>query len=98
MNHTASSEQKKKSYNFERVKHFEYLGVTVSYDNEEEPEIDKRMNKGSKAMGSLNRMLTSRETSRAAKIRIYRTVVRPAVVYGCETWVLMKKSEIKLEA
>jgi hypothetical protein len=25
-------------------------------------------------------------------------VVRPAVVYGCETWVLTKKSEIKLEA
>jgi hypothetical protein len=72
--------------------------VTVSYDNEEEPEIAKRMNKGSKAMGSLNRILTSRETSRAAKIRIYRTVVRLAVVYGCETWVLTKKSEIKLEA
>jgi hypothetical protein len=25
-------------------------------------------------------------------------VVRPAVVYGCETWVLRKKSEIKLDA
>jgi hypothetical protein len=60
--------------------------------------IDKRMSKGSKAMGSLNRMLTSREISKPAKIRIYRTVVRPAVVYGCETWVLTKKSEIKLEA
>jgi hypothetical protein len=72
--------------------------VTVCYDNDEEPEIDKRMSKGSKAMGSLNRMITSREISREAKIRIYRTVVRPAVVYGCETWVLTKNSEIKLEA
>jgi hypothetical protein len=25
-------------------------------------------------------------------------VVRPAVVYWCETWVLTKRSEIKLEA
>jgi hypothetical protein len=72
--------------------------VTVCYDNDEEPEIDKRMSKGSKAMGSLNRMITSREISREAKIWIYRTVVRPAVVYGCETWVLTKNSEIKLEA
>jgi hypothetical protein len=46
-------------------------------------------------MDSLNRMLTSREISRAAKIR---TVMRPAEVYGCETWVLTKKSEIKLDA
>jgi hypothetical protein len=50
------------------------------------------MSKGSKAMGSLNRMLTSREISRAAKIRICRTVV-----CRCETWVSTKKSEIKLE-
>jgi hypothetical protein len=42
-------------------------------------------------------MITSREISRAAKIRTYRTVVKPAVVYGCETWVSTKKSEIKLE-
>jgi hypothetical protein len=49
-------------------------------------------------MGSLNRMLISREISKPMKIRIYRTVVRPAVVYGCETWVLTKKSEVKLEA
>jgi hypothetical protein len=56
------------------------------------------MSKGSKAMGSLNRMLTSREFFRAAKIWIYRPVVRPAVVYWCETWVLTKRSEIKLEA
>jgi hypothetical protein len=39
-----------------------------------------------------------REISGAAKIRIYRTVARPAVVYVCETWVLTKKIEIKLEA
>jgi hypothetical protein len=55
------------------------------------------MSKGSKAMGSLNRMLTSREISRAAKIRICRTVVTPAVVCKYETWVSTKKSEIKLE-
>jgi hypothetical protein len=53
-----------------RVKHFEYVGVTVSYDNEEELKIDKRMSKRSNAMSSLNRILTSREISRAAKIRI----------------------------
>jgi cob(I)alamin adenosyltransferase len=87
-----------KSYNFERVEHFDYLRVTVSYDSEEELEIDKRMSKGSKVIGSLNRMLTSRKISRAAKIKMCRTVVRRAVVYGCETWVLTKKNEIKLEA
>jgi hypothetical protein len=90
MNHTANSGQKK-IYNFESVKYFEYPAVTVYYDNKKELKIYKRMSIGSKAMGSLNRILTSREISRATKIRIYGIVVRPAVVYGCETWVLTKK-------
>jgi hypothetical protein len=75
-----------KIYNFETVKHFEKIGVTVSCDNEEELEIDKRISKGSKATGSVNRMLKSREISRTTKIKIYRTVVRPTVVYECEVW------------
>lgn len=43
-------------YDFERVNQFEYLGVTVTSNNEDNKEIEKRINKGSKAMGSLNKM------------------------------------------
>jgi hypothetical protein len=52
------------------VKHFEYLGVTVSYDNEEELDIEKRTSKGNKAR-QMNRMLRrekSREQRRSGDI------------------------------
>ena len=31
------------------------------------------------------------------KGKVYRTVVRPALMYGAETWTLKKAQEIKLE-
>jgi hypothetical protein len=58
-----------KIYNFEKVNHFEYLGITVFCNNEEELDIDRRMSKE-----------LSREISRKARIRIQRTVVKPMVV------------------
>ena len=85
-----------KVYNFEKVMSFEYLGVTVTHNNDEDKEIEKRLSRGSRAVGSLRRLLKSKEVSRAAKIRMYRTIIRPTVVYGCETWIMTKKNENRL--
>jgi hypothetical protein len=59
-----------KIYNFERVHLLKYLAVTVSCDNEEELDMEKRMSKGSKEMDSLNTILKSKKISRTAKVRI----------------------------
>ena len=56
-----------KVYNFEKVMSFEYLGVTVTHNNDEDKEIEKRLSRGSRAVGSLRRLLKSKEVSRAAK-------------------------------
>jgi hypothetical protein len=34
-----------------------------------------------------------RSISQSIKIRLYRTVIRPAVTYGAETWILANKTE-----
>jgi len=34
--------------------------------------------------------------SKNLKIKIYRTVILPAVLYGCETWLLTLREERKL--
>ena len=37
-----------------------------------------------------------KKISRSIKQRVYKTIIRPTVVYGCEAWVLNKKLEEKL--
>ena len=48
-------------------------------------------------MSFLKKVIKSKEVSRAAKIRMCRTVIRPTAVYGCETWVLNKKPQTTVE-
>jgi len=40
--------------------------------------------------------LSSRMLSKNLKIKIYRTIILPIVLYGCETWSLILKEERKL--
>ena len=40
--------------------------------------------------------LSSRLLSKNLKIKIYRTVILPVVLYGCETWSLTLREERKL--
>jgi hypothetical protein len=41
-------------------------------------------------------LLTSRLLSKNATVRVYRTVVLPVVLYGCETWSLTLREEQRL--
>jgi len=41
-------------------------------------------------------LLSSRLLSKSLKIKIYRTVILPVVLYGCETWSLTLREERKL--
>jgi hypothetical protein len=40
--------------------------------------------------------LSSRLPSKNTKIRIYKTIVLPVVLYGCETWFLTLREEHRL--
>jgi hypothetical protein len=40
--------------------------------------------------------LSSRLKSKQLKIKIYKTVILPAVLYGCETWSLTLRKEHRL--
>jgi len=45
---------------------------------------------------SVQNLLSSRLLSKNLKIKIYRTVTLPAVLFGCETWSLTLREERKL--
>jgi hypothetical protein len=40
--------------------------------------------------------LSSRLLSRNVKVKIYKTIILPVVLYGCETWSLTLREEYKL--
>jgi hypothetical protein len=43
------------------------------------------------------RILSSHLLYRNAKVKIYRTIILPVVLYGCETWSLTLQEEHKLK-
>ena len=43
----------------------------------------------------MQNILSSRLLSRNLKIKIYRTIILPVVLYGCETWLLSVREECR---
>jgi hypothetical protein len=58
-------------------------------------DIKVRLAKGNKCYYALNNVTKSnkRNTSRSAELNIYRTIIRPTVMYASETWRLRKLEE-----
>jgi hypothetical protein len=59
-------------------------------------EIKRRLNSGHACYHLVQNLLSSRLISRNLKIRIYRTIILPVVLYGCETWSLALREEHRL--
>ena len=59
-----------------------------------EGEIRERIVKGNKALYANRAFFKSKLVSRKSKLKLYWSVIRPVVVYGCETWGL-KESIIR---
>jgi hypothetical protein len=81
---------------FENVEKFEYLGTTLTNQNDIRDEIKSRLNSGNVCYYSVQNLLSSFFTPKELKIEMYRTVILPVVVYGCETWSLTLREEHRL--
>jgi hypothetical protein len=72
----------------DQVGSFSYLGTIANENNTLEEEIRKRNAKGNKAFYAYKTLFTSKLLTRKSKPKFYWSVIKPIVVYGCETWVL----------
>jgi hypothetical protein len=61
-------------------------------------EIKSRLNSGNACYHSVQSLLCSRLLSRNVKVKIYKTIILPVVLYGCETWSLILREEHRLRA
>ena len=81
---------------FERVEEFKYLGTTSTNQNSIAEEIKSRLRSGSACYYSVQNLLSSRLLSKNLKIKIYRAIISPVVLYGYETWSLTLQEERNL--
>jgi hypothetical protein len=78
---------------YEGVAEFIYLGTLISNDNSVEKEIHRRILAGNRTYFAAKSLFRSRLSSRATKLLVYKTLIRPVVSYGAEAWMTTKKEE-----
>jgi hypothetical protein len=80
----------------EQVKQFKYLGSIINNDNTIEEEVKERIALGNKAYFANQKFLKSKLFIKLSKLKLYKTEIRPVVIYGSETWVLKEAMVKKL--
>jgi hypothetical protein len=80
----------------DQVRSFKYLSTIVNGNNTLEEEIREKIVKGNNAFCPNRALFKSNLVSRKSKVKLYWSVIRLIVVYGCETWVLKESIIQKL--
>ena len=70
--------------------------IVISLRHNIQEEIKSRLKSGNACYYSVQNLLSSRLLSRNLKIKIYRTIILPVVMYGCEIWSLTFREERRL--
>jgi hypothetical protein len=78
------------------VTKFKYQRTILANQNDIRDEMKSRLNSGNSCYSSVQGLLSSRLISKNVKIKIYKTVILPVVLYGCKTWSLTLGEEHRL--
>ena len=80
-----------------KVDHFKYVGTVVSADGSCEEEVKRRVQAGWQSWRRTSGVLCERKLSARLKGKMYKSVVRPAMLYGMETVAVTTRLEKKMK-
>jgi len=82
----------------ETVSDFIFLGSWITADGDCSHEIKRRLLLGRKVMTNLDSIFKSRDITFPAKVRLFKAMVFPVVMYGCESWTVKKAEHRRIDA
>ena len=80
----------------EEVEKFVYLGATVTTTGGAGKDMSARLGKAQGVFCNLKNIWKNSQLSINTKLRIFRSSVLAVLLYGCETWRMIKSDETKL--
>nr|VZI44332.1 unnamed protein product [Spirometra erinaceieuropaei] len=79
------------------VENFPYLGSTLSRNTKIDDEVANRISKASQAFGRLQSTVWNRYGLQlSTKLKIYKAVILPTLLYGAETWTVYAEQARRL--
>ena len=72
----------------EAVDQFIYLGSQINSKNLIKDEIRLRIQAGNRSMFANRKLLKNKDLNSAIKLQIYKSIIRPTVTYGWQTWTM----------
>ena len=82
----------------ETVSDFIFLDSKITADDDCSHEIKRRLLLGRKVMTNLDSILNSRDITLPTKVRLFKALGFPVVMYGCESWTAKKAEHRKIDA
>ena len=82
----------------ETVTDFISLGSKITADGDCSHEIKRCLLLGRKVMTNLDSILKSRDITLPKKVRLFKVMVFPVVMYGCESWTIKKAEHWRIDA
>jgi hypothetical protein len=91
---------KVKHMTFEKVNSFVHLATLITTDNNTSAEINNRITLANRSYFGLVNILKAKNINRKYKVIIYtlymyKTLIKPVLMYGAETWVLSKADMLR---
>ena len=82
----------------ETVTDFIFLGSKITADGDCSHEIKRRLLLGRKVMTNIDCILKSRDIILSTTVHLFKALVFPIVMYGCESWTIKKAEHQRTDA